>query len=146
MSRNIFYSVKDNVVHVSGKTYECKESLKILGAKWCQKEHAWVFPGESSVDTVRNALESILAEAVEAQRKISSLKNAERKAKKLWDASPEGKKARVVEALKTNRSKYHWICCEECEVISWERMTTYCLAHAVGDNAFRLRGHIWTGD
>jgi hypothetical protein len=146
MSRNIFYSVKDSVVHVSGKTYECKETLKILGAKWCPKEQAWIFPGESSVDTVRTALESILAEAADAQRKIRRLQNAERKARKLWEASPEGNKARVVEALRTNRPKYHWICCEDCQVISWDRMTTYCIEHADGDNAFRVRGHIWTGD
>jgi len=146
MSKSLLYSVKDNAVHVSGKTYDCKETLKIMGAKWSAKDNCWYFPGEPSIDNVRNALESILAEAAEMQRKISRLQNAERKARKLWEASPEGKKARVVEAFRTNRSKYHWICCEHCEVISWDRMTTYCMEHADGDNAFRLRGHIWTGD
>lgn len=117
-----------------------------MGAKWCQKEQSWVFPGESSIDTVRTSLESILAEAVETQRKINRLQNAERKARKLWEASPEGKKARVIEALRANSPIYHWICCEHCEVISWDRMTAYCMKHADGGNAFRVRGHIWTGD
>jgi len=140
MASTLLYTVQDDAVYVSGKTYDYKDTLKSLGAKWNPEQKKWYFPGETNVDTIRTSLESILAEQMEERCLLTMKNRAEEKARKLWEASPEGKKARVLEALRTDRSKYSWICCEEADVVDWKRMTCFCATHD-----FRVRGCIYNG-
>jgi hypothetical protein len=69
--------------------------------------------------------------------------NIEETSASLNAESKENDKIRVRQALSAGA---YWICCEECEVISWSRMTTSCLKHAVDKTAYRVRGSIYTGD
>jgi len=140
MSSGLVFTGNDDGVYVSGVTFHYKDELKRLGAKWNPEKKLWWFSGAQSVETVRSSFEELLKEVVENIKKRKIQIRAEEKAKKLWDASPEGKKARVLEALRTDRSKYSWICCEESEVIDWNKMVCSCDTHG-----FRVRSHAWNG-
>jgi len=148
MSNKLTYTVQQNppAVVVSGPTFHHREKLKALGARWEPSTKVWILNTQETPDRIREQLEpSPSREQREALLLQQRKQRDEAKAKKLWENSPEGKKARVLEALK-DRSNYHWVCCEQCEVIDWKEQFSYCKAHAVGDNAFRVRGHIFTGD
>jgi len=140
MSSDLVFTGNDDGVYVSGSTFHYKDELKTLGAKWNPDKKSWWFAGAQSVETVRSSFEELRKTLLENLKKIKAQERAEDKAKRLWEASPEGKKARVVEALRTDRSKYFWICCEEGEVIDWKRMTCFCATHG-----FRVRGCIYDG-
>jgi len=134
--------VKAGAIYVSGNTFPYKELLKNLGGRWNPEEKAWKF--EESLDVVRQSVEDAIQDQADKVRAAQAKARKEAKEKKAWDASPEGKKARVLEALK-DKKNYFWVCCEQCEVIDWKEQFSYCKAHAVGENAFRLRGHIYDG-
>jgi hypothetical protein len=143
MSSVLQYTVKAAAIYVSGNTFPHKELLKNLGGSWNPEEKAWKFR-ENSIDVVRQSVEDAIQDNMARLAAEQKQARKEAKEKKIWEASPEGKKARVLAALK-DRSNSYWICCENCEVIDWTRKTTYCQAHAVGDNAFRVRGCIFDG-
>ncbi len=136
---------------VSGKTYTMKDTLKAKGARWSPRHTAWIFPG-SDVDSIRSSLQP----EIDARMAEQKREKAAKRAHKLWLATPEGmahtaeqEKEKVRWALGQKASgnySYHWICCEECEVVDWGRKTTYCLAHAEGGNSFRICGGLYTGD
>jgi len=132
-------------VLVSGPTFPFKEKLKALGFSWDPARKLWILLNHTVLSVIQAELESpgtpISSREIEAE--IYAKEAA--KAKKIWERSPEGKKARVLEALKDRRS-YYWVCCESCEVIDWREAFTYCKVHADGDHAFRIRGQIFTGD
>ena len=152
---NIQFIVSDDGVLVTGKTFDVKDILKAKGAVWNPAKSAWFFP-KTDVDTIRHSLQAEVDERmgqVKAQRKI------ELQAQKLhtkWLTTQEGRahlaekeKDKIRNALAQKllgNYNFHWICCEQCEVIDWLRKSTYCLAHAEGGNAFRVRGSIFTGD
>jgi len=140
MTSDLAFSLNDDGIYVSGATFPYKDELKTLGAKWNPGKKLWWFPGAQSVETVRSSFEELRKEVEENLKKMKIQVSAEIKAKQRWEASPEGKKARVVEALRSDRSKYFWICCEEGEVIDWKRMTCFCATHG-----FRVRSCIYDG-
>ena len=131
---------------MSGKTFDVKDHLKAKGARWDAKVSGWIFRDRTNVEELREELREVV-EAAEFRRKQEL---AEQKLRRKWLRTPEGReyaaaeeKKRVAEAVAAGCG---WICCEECEVVSWERKTTSCAVHAVDGNTFRVRGCIYTGD
>jgi len=117
---------------VSGTTFAIKEDLKNLGGKWEPDTKSWLL--SPALDTL-------------ATRTSLQLKLKEQKAERLYAASPEGKRKQVLAALEHKKGgHYHWICCEECEVIDWQRQHTACRVHSHDGNTFRVRGNIYTGN
>lgn len=140
---------------VSGyDTFNLKDDIKAAGGKWNATSKAWTIPADS-LDTVR-ACGLRLSDQRAAERKEAA---AALKAKRAFDATPEGQallkkaaKEKVLWALQQKKATgaYHWICCEECEVIDWSRQHTSCHPCGSGEgvfrNTFRVRGRLYTGD
>jgi len=151
---------------VSGSTFDMKEHIKAAGGKWQPDTRTWFIDSTKSIASLLQAKADDEASRAAAQVKVK----AERKAQRAFDATPEGVEANRVkrEALAAAaRAKakaqvlwalgekargvagYHWICCEECEVIDWKRQHTACRPCGVWDgqswNTFRVRGSIFTG-
>jgi hypothetical protein len=139
---------------ISGKTFHIKDILKSpsLQGQWDPRNNQWILPIE--VDT-KELRKNLRAAAKGAKEKLKE----EQIAQKLFDASPEGvaaKKAKDREIVKNclemkkTTGAYHWICCEECEVVDWGRQHTYCDACADNNgffkNGFSVRGRRYTGD
>ena len=142
MTTKLVYTLKEGSVYVSGKTYDCKETLKLLGGKWRPEEKAWLF-AERSLDDVKESIEETYGHYLEAIKKLQAQVDIEAKKKKLWEASPQGKKERVLEALK---KPTFWICCEECNVLDWKKMWTECVHHPNEDGTiFRVKGQQYCG-
>ena len=127
------YSVSTEGVLVGGNTYGVREVLKGLGAVWLSESKEWLVPG---VEDVRRRVEEALAAAAAEAKKIRKEELAAVRAQKAWEASPEGRRTRVAQALATHT----WICCASCDVIDWTRKTSDCAVHG-----FRLRGCTWNG-
>lgn len=151
MSKLIF-TIKDDSLMISGKSFYIKDYLKTLGGTWNPLLNAWRLPASADSEELRKNLSSRL-EAVIKKNKI------EEASKRVYAASPEGqaayaleKKLFVKECLKKKvvTGEFHWICCEECVVIDWVRQHTICDACAVDNglfkSSFRVRGSIYTGD
>jgi hypothetical protein len=118
---------------VGGNTYAVREVLKGLGAVWNPARKGWVVAG-AQVEAVRGRVEEVFAVA----KKLRKEELAAARVKKAWEASPEGRRARVAEALATGT--HTWICCASCDVLDWTRKTSDCSVHG-----FRLRGCTWNG-
>jgi len=170
MSANIIITQTDAGWTVSGSTFDMKEHIKAAGGKWQPDTRTWFIESTKSIAGLLKAKAD--DEAARAAAAIEA--KAARKAKRAYEATPEGKealrvkriadqeaaraadKARVLWALAEKKrtdagaAAYHWICCESCEVIDWQRKHTSCRACAVFDgqswNSFRVRGSIFTGD
>jgi hypothetical protein len=122
---------------VTGKTYDVKEVLKAAGAYWASG--TWIFRNRQDV----KALQEEICSGVESAAAKAAIAAKEAKAYAKWLQTPDGKKYSVQQAVQQGVT---WICCESCEVVDWKRQHTYCLKHAEGGNAFRVRGSIYTGD
>jgi len=157
---------------ITGKdTYELKEAIKRCGGKWAPLTMSWVVPADRSLAPLEAAMQALKemrdaeAEAKRAAdeefRKTAealagrALKKAELKAarataklEKAAAAEKERVKACLVEKAKTGA--YWWICCENCRVVDWYKMHTYCWDCGSDEglyrNCFRVRGSIFTGD
>lgn len=138
----VFTEVAEGIAISGYDTFVMKDIIKVAGGKWNATAKTWTIPS-GGYDSVRQA-------AVE----LGAKRTEEKKAKKLFDASPEGQailqqkaKDLVVEAFASG--KYHWICCEQCNVIDWGRGHTSCKVHAEFDgqswNCFRVKGRLYTG-
>jgi hypothetical protein len=149
------YILSDDGVLVTGKTFDVKDILKAKGAVWNPSKSAWFFP-KTDVDTLRASIAVEVNERMDAMKIQRNQELAAQKAHKKWLATPEGM-AHVAEKEKekvrwalgqkaVGNYSYLWICCEECQVVDWNRKSTYCLAHAEDGNAFRINGGIYTGD
>jgi hypothetical protein len=152
---SIYASETPSGVCVTGyDTYALKEHIKAAGGKWNAETKSWLVQKEGVADVLKAAQE--LSVTRDSEKKAARQAAKEKRA---FDLTPEGRaqavkeaKARVLAALelKKNTGAYHWICCEECEVIDWGRGHTSCKACAEGEgvyrNTFRVRGRIYTGD
>jgi len=134
---SLSYTVCPEGVLVGGKTYGVREVLKGLGAVWLSESKEWLVAG-AQVEAVRGWVEEVLAEEVVKAKKKRSEELAAVRAKKAWEASPEGRRARVDQALAAGT--HTWICCKHCDVLDWTRKTSDCSVHG-----FRLRGCTWNG-
>jgi len=135
---SLIYTVSAEGVLVGGKTYAVRETLKAVGGRWKPEVNGWVFRGEDEMDAVRGRIEEVLAEEEVKAKKIRKAELAAVRAKRVWEASPEGKRERVAQALAAGT--HRWICCAACDVIDWTRQTSDCSVHG-----FRLRGCTWNG-
>lgn len=149
------FKIQGDSLLIAGKAFYIKEYLKSHGGTWNPLLRCWRL--HSSLDTLsfRTDLVNRVKEIIRKERERSM---AEAKEKQLWTMSPEGIAERKLEtknfiknclAKKSLGEGYHWICCEECEVIDWSRQHTKCDACAGDDifkNNFFVRGSLYTGD
>ena len=151
--RFLTFSTNDTHLIISGDTFHLRNYLKEhLKAIWNNEKKFWIIPIGLDSASLRNELETKAASAYRAAREAEA---AERKKKRDFAKSPEGKKAAEEEKrtfflnalkMKAKTGAYHWICCESCEVIDWRRQHTSCDVHAEDGNTFRVRGALYTGD
>ena len=137
-------------------TFALKDAIKACGAKWNQETKTWVI----NAPTDLSPLISAAATLSEQRTQEAKDKRESAKAQRAFDLTPEGQeiikakaKAMVMTALALKEKgdySYHWICCEHCVVIDWQRKHTSCKPCGVWDgqslNTFRVRGAIFTGD
>jgi len=136
-------------------TFDLKEVIKSVGGKWTAVNKSWTIKLPADLEPLNTAIKTLSAKRSEEFK----AKRDAAKAQRLFDASPEGIAKKKAEAkqlvlnaleLKKKTGAYYWICCEECEVIDWQRAHTSCNACAVDcglyKNTFRVRGAIFTGD
>jgi hypothetical protein len=135
------FTIVDNTLQVSGKTFDVKDELRMRGGKWNPKLNVW----ELDVVHDNNELRDTLIAIVE--KKKTALKAEQEYAK-----SPEGKKRAVMNALeiKKRTGQFFWVCCEECNVLDWGRGFTSCQVHSqdygLHKETFRIMGKLYTGD
>jgi hypothetical protein len=127
------YTVCTDGVLVGGNTYGVREVLKAVGGRWLSDSKEWLVAG-AQIQAVRDRVEEVLAQAAALRKE----ELAAVRAKRVWEASPEGRRKRVDEALAAGT--HTWICCKHCDVLDWTRKTSDCSVHG-----FRLRGCTWNG-
>lgn len=146
----------DGATTITGyDTYDLKEVIKSCGGKWAPLTKSWVVMEGKDLGLLETAISELKAKrSSEAKEKRDKLK-----AERAFAATEEGRalakakalahvKACLVEKAKTGA--YHWICCEKCEVIDWQRQHTSCWDcgsdNGQSRNCFRVRGRLYTGD
>ena len=145
------FQTTQDMLQVTG-SFDIKDHLKSLGAKWNPDARSWDLPIAMDTPDFREVLK-------ESLRVMKKLIKDEKEKKRIYDSSPEGineKKLRQRELMKKyleekkKTGAYHWICCEECEIVDWNRQHTNCMKCAEWNgltwNSFRIRGMIYTGD
>ena len=153
------FTTNETHLFISGKTFHIKETLKNIKAIWNPELKSWSVPIALDTSFLRTSLEDRVKEIVlvngnpvlsAAEKKEAA---AEKKRLREYAASSEGKKATLLAVLaekEKGNGAYHWICCDQCEVIDWVRQHTSCNVHAedcgLYKNTFRVRGMIYTGD
>ena len=150
-----FKKTEANLI-ISGKTFYAKDAIKAVGGKWDPSIYSWTLPAHIDSEMLRKELMEKAGATEKAEKKKEKDVKA---AARAYAISPEGiaeakaaAKARVLWALEQKKTdgSYHWICCEQCEVIDWGRKHTSCMACAEWGgqswNTFRVRGSIFTGD
>ena len=94
--------------------------------------------------------ESVLAKPVNDRTEFEKnwLKIDDEQLKRDAEKIAKVKKDRVLEALAESATtgKYHWICCENCDVVDWSRGITCCRAHGSDGYSVRVYGRLYTGD
>jgi hypothetical protein len=143
-----FATTNTNLV-ISGKTFYAKDTIKALGGKWNPASSSWTLPLSCDNDELRFTLnQSVIAKI----KKEKEDKKAEAEATKAFNESPEGKafnEAKRMEGIrymlkqKELTGEYHWICCEDVEVVGSSRrgQHTSCKNHG-----FCVGGRRFTGD
>ena len=152
MDTLIFTQTPDGVTIRDGTkriTYDIKEELKMLGAKWHPGHSAWIFRGVQEIPMVKGLVGPCEAALVRLEN-ARKQENIAAKAHRAWLKTDEGraateinKRQRISAAVAAGCT---WICCDKCDVIDWVRRFTDCAAHAVDGNSFRVNGNIRTGD
>jgi hypothetical protein len=140
---SLYFSCTDDSVLISGKTFNIKDRLKEVGGRWNPKTSLWSIPTIADTPEVRQELETLAT-----QKKKDEA--ATKKAARLYAKSPEGKaaaaaedKLRIKAAVAAGST---WICCENCEVIDWDRHHTSCATCGHDGNTFFVDGRLRTGD
>jgi len=141
----VFKADKDKVL-ISGKTFDIKERLKAVGGTWISEKNTWQIPASADTPSFREGLEIFLTDKKEADRRAVIQAKA-------YAASPEGiasahkaQKVLIKKILIDKKPQFHWICCEDCEVIDWSRKHTSCNSCGIGGNTFFKEGRLYTGD
>ena len=143
---SLYFSSTDDGVMISGKTFIIKDRLKEI-AHWVPKVSLWKLPPWNDFPERREELEAL------ATQKLAEEKAAN-KAARLYAKSPEGKAAAAAAekelilkiVAEKKAGKYHWICCENCEVIDWDRHHASCSSCGHDGNTFFVNGMLRTGD
>lgn len=146
----------ESSLFISGKTFYAREILKALGGTWDGIGRVWILPAHLDSEHLRV---DIVVKTTEKEKAEKKKEREEAAAHRAYTASPEGKAAaaeaqrqRIMACLKEKKEtgKFHWICCEKCEVIDWGRQHTSCNACADWSgqswNTFCVRGRRYTGD
>jgi hypothetical protein len=124
-------------LEVTGKTYDVKEQLKNLGARWDSKVKCWLLP-------------SSILERISKDEIIAGLKGAlKEKAAEAAEERRIQKSNRVRTAFAARQAgdyRYHWICCEKAEVIDWGRKVTCCRDCGSDGYSVRICGRLYIGD
>jgi hypothetical protein len=109
-------------LQVKGETYPIKDALKAIGATWDASEKSWILPIHLDCENLRTDLDKKL------------------KKKKVMDALEQ----------KAKDGSFHWVCCEQCEVLCWGKKITVCDTHREWGgqswNRMRINGRLYTGD
>lgn len=128
-------------------TFALKDHIKASGGKWQPGTKTWLVPS-AGLEPLQKAAQSLSDERTMSRKsnRISA------KVQREFEKTPEGQKEKalkekqkVLRAL-TLKGIYHWICCDQCTVLDWQRGYTSCQAHAIDGNSFRVRGALYTGD
>ena len=152
---------------LNGNTFDVKEIIKALGGKWNPARRVWTLPLDLDTDETRARLGALsrndqelleeatkaAAAAVTAAAEDRAVAAAKQHAKAELLAS-KAAKLREAEKLRVQRcvasGNYTWICCDDCEVIDWNKKHTSCRAHAHWDGqswcTFRINGTLYTGN
>lgn len=148
----INFSKNSTNLMISGKTFYAKEFIKALGGTWDPSTSSWLLPVHIDSEKLRKDVQdkAFTCEKIEKDKL---------KAERAYAMSPEGiaetkeqEKANFLWALeeKKKNGSFHWICCEKCVVINWQKQHTTCTACAqdcgLYKNSFRVRGMVYTGD
>ena len=150
MKTTLFFAIDEkdsSKVIVSGNTYDVRNDLKKIGGVWNPKASLWSIPTTADTPELRQELE-----ALATQKKAEQ--DAAKKAARLYAASSEGKAAAAAAekelilkiVAEKKAGKYHWICCENCEVIDWDRHHSSCATCGHDGNTFFVNGKLRTGD
>ena len=119
------FATTETHLTVTGKTFHIKEKLKELTATWNPEEKSWSLPSALDTPSLRKELVELLPKREPPTKKKHP--------------TQEELKAAMSEAYKSG--KFWWICCEECEIVDYKRLHTYCKIHE-----FQVRGNKFTGD
>ena len=160
------FTVNDNNLVIGGNnTFDIKDSLKKMGARWNPDVRAWVFPLHMDTKDLRKQIKGLVTDLKEKER-VKKQAAVERERERLaYLATPEGKEATRQQRIADNTARmeedkqriargeaplYWWINCLECEVVDWHKKCTTCDACAdicgFIKNTFRVKGMIRTGD
>ena len=149
---------------LNGSTFDVKEIIKALGGKWNPARRVWTLPLDLDTDETRARLgalsrndQELLEEATKAAAAALTAAAEAAAAKKHAKAellASKIAKLRATEKLRVERcvasGNYTWICCDNCEVIDWNKKHTSCRAHAHWDGqswcTFRINGTLYTGN
>lgn len=134
----LVFTIKVSIVAITGKTFPIKENIKAIGGLWNPKAGQWEIPIANDTPQMRAELSALVKEAMKAQRLPKV-------------APPTNELMRWALASKASKKgDFHWICCEMCHVMDWERRHTSCMVHSHSDgqspNTFRINGKLYTGD
>lgn len=145
MSAKITFHPKDEIAIVAGKTFYVKERLKKAGARWNPTGSFWTLPITVATQCLLTELNEIVVAAIKAEKEADKKKREEAAALQAFYKTPAGKEQWWAE-IQQAKSVYSFICCEQCEVIDWERQHTSCKACGHDGNTFFVRGILYTGD
>jgi hypothetical protein len=155
------FTVNDDSLVIGGNnTFNIKDDLKKMGARWNPDLRAWVFPLHMDTKELRKQVKTFVTVFKEKARE-------EERQKQIYNASPEGmaaikaeRKASMRALLEEDKKRmargeqpfYWYICCEDCELLSSRRgqYHTCCWTCAEWNGAwwepFRMNGGRHTGD
>jgi len=146
MKTTLFFAIDEkdsNKVIVSGNTYDVRNDLKKIGGVWNPKTSLWSIPTTADTPELRQELEALVTQKKKEEA-------ASKKAARLYAKSPEGKAAAAAEEKLRIKAAVAagstWICCENCEVIDWDRHHTSCATCGHDGNTFFVDGRLRTGD
>lgn len=149
---------------LSGKTFDAKEAIKAFGGKWNPARRVWTLPLEADSDELRahlgartmaeqeTAEDAMKAAAAAAVAAVEAVFEAQRAKAAKQAAKLERQRAAEKERVRlcVESGNYWWICCENCEVIDWNKRHTSCRVHAHWDGqswcTFRINGALYTGN
>jgi len=138
---SLFFNTDNNALIVTGKTFHAKEHLKALGGKY--SNGTWSLPLNADTPQNRTDLEAIATEQMTAEKAARAAERAYAKSPEGIQAARDAEKAAVKAAFEAGT---YWICCENCEVVDWNKKHTYCLPCGYDGNGFRKAGALYTGD
>ena len=136
-TRMITITENNGSLEVTGKTYDVKEQLKNLGARWDPNVKCWLLP--SSI-LERTTTDNIIAGLEDALKEKAAKAADERR-------TEQSNRVRAAfAARKAGDYDYHWICCEKAEVIDWGRKVTCCRDCGSDGYSVRISGRLYIGD